>query len=635
LIDQDRLTSKDELLDLLEQDGTVWLDSNRSGNSGPSDRGTGAGALVFSHPLRTISAVTLAEVREAFDVADQAIDSGHFVAGYVAYEAGYAFEESSFLAYAERAFETDLGYPLVWFGVYGSPIQVNDFEWPKGGSIDGLIPRGNRSHYTDGVNRIRSLIEEGDVYQVNYTTRFEGRISGTGAELYGSLRQKQPVQFGAYVRIPGLQILSFSPELFFAVDQSTIMAKPMKGTAMRGGTALLDQEMKSWLVSDVKNRAENLMIVDLLRNDLSIVCEPGSVKVPELFEIETHPTVHQMTSTVTGTLQGDIGLKQLFKALFPCGSITGAPKIRAMKRIGELEDSPRGVYCGAIGYAGSNNVDSEASHRNEDSPPAQLNQAVFSVAIRTATITPSNLLYGSGGGVVWDSDPDEEFEEALLKTSFLTESEKPQIRLFETMYWNGSIPWLKFHLDRLQDSARELGFLLNREAIEDELRTRTKSMKAQETARIRLTVAPDGLFSVVSKAYSRPSEPVQIGLASGRVSSGYPLLRHKTTERKIYDGAQKEASSRSLYDVILSNERGELTEGSITNLFVKLAGEWFTPPLHSGLLPGIGRRVFLLESGAQERPLTVEEVIKAEEIRVTNALIGSLRASWNELHMTD
>jgi para-aminobenzoate synthetase / 4-amino-4-deoxychorismate lyase len=627
LIDQDRLISQDDLLDLLEQDGTVWLDSNGAGSE--------AGALVFAHPLKTISAPTLAEVREVFDVADEAIASGYYVAGYVAYEAGFAFEPQSFLAYSDRASETNLGYPLVWFGVYKSPIKVQDFDWPEGGRIEGLSGRENGSDYTDGVVRIRTLIGEGDVYQVNYTTRFEGRVSGTAPELFGSLRQKQPVQFGAYLRIPGLQVLSFSPELFFAVDNATIKAKPMKGTAMRGGTASLDDELKSWLVSDVKNRAENLMIVDLLRNDLSIVCEPGTVKVPELFEIETHPTVHQMTSTVTGTLQHGIGLKMLFKALFPCGSITGAPKIRAMRRIAELEESPRGLYCGSIGYAGPNDLASVAILGADDAPEAQLGKAVFSVAIRTATITQSNLVYGSGGGVVWDSDPDEEFEEALLKTSFMTESEKLPFRLFETMYWNGSIPWLKFHLDRLQGSAQEFGFLLDVEAVKDGLNARTKSMSANETARIRLSLAPDGLFSIATKPYLRPHVPVQIGLASGRVSSGYPLLRHKTTERNMYDRAQKEAASRSLYDVILSNERGELTEGSITNLFVKLAGEWFTPPLASGLLPGIGRRVFLLESGAQERPLTVEDVQKAEEIRVTNALIGSLKAIWNESHKPD
>ncbi|MDZ4699377.1 MAG: aminodeoxychorismate synthase component I [Rhodothermales bacterium] len=365
--------------------GAVLLDTAK--------QGPGEGALLFAHPLRELEARAGADVIPVLEAANQAVEAGYHVAGFVSYEAGAACVG---LPTARIGPE-----PLVWLGVYTRPMAL---ELPE---AESAVPIGerrlaiDRDAYEVAIRRIKEHIREGDVYQVNLTTSLTFDYDGDPFAVYRQLRTRQRVAYGAFIPRPNGAILSFSPELFFSIDGREIIARPMKGTARRGGTAADDARLGEWLLADAKNRAENLMIVDLLRNDLSRICEVGSVQVPALFSLETYETLYQMTSTVTGRLLPNVTLPALFRALFPCGSITGAPKISAMQRIDAIEPEPRGVYCGAIGYV---------------SPGGK---AAFNVAIRTLELRDGHGRMGIGSGIVWDSDPRAEYEECLLKGAFL------------------------------------------------------------------------------------------------------------------------------------------------------------------------------------------------------------------------
>ena len=389
----------------LAQPGTVLLDAPRP------DADTGqAGAMLFTNPVRVVRADCPADVGRALLQLDRALAEGHHVAGLVSYEAGYALEPGRFLS------PPDSPSPLVWFGVYRAPVALDakDLEAirPRQSvTLDALEFGLDRTAYRERIVRIKDHIREGDVYQVNLTAPFTFRTEADALDLFAALRARQPVAYGALLRVPELDVVSMSPELFFRVDTvgdaRTITARPMKGTAPRGRTPEADAELIDALVSREKDRAENLMIVDLLRNDVSRVSRPGSVRVPTLFEPERYETLTQMTSTVQADLLPGVGLAEVLRALFPCGSVTGAPKLRAMQIIRQLEIAPRGVYCGAIGYA---------------APGAGgLRAAVFNVAIRTAVLMGSMGRYDVGSGVVWDSEADMEYDECLLKARVLTD----------------------------------------------------------------------------------------------------------------------------------------------------------------------------------------------------------------------
>ena len=559
----------------------------------------------------------LAEVEEA-------ANQGLCAAGFLSYEAGAAFWGSRFPE-LHPAGPLPGGVPLAWFGLYEAAESIPEQQarsW-SGPDVDvpHLMPLEPPEAFEERVRDIRHLIHEGDVYQINHTTRFNARFDGPVVDLYRTVRSRQPVAFGGLLRCGAFDILSFSPELFFEQQGQRISAEPMKGTAPRGQTIAQDERLSDWLGKDEKNRAENLMIVDLLRNDLSVVCEPGSVIVPERFAVQSLPSVHQMTSRIEGHLREGTDLVDIMQALFPCGSITGAPKVRAMRRIAELESGPRGVYCGAIGYV----CGSGAERRS-----------VFSVAIRTAVLSGTDLTLGAGGGIVWDSDPVEEYRETLLKTRFFS-SAKPAdllqgVQLIETMRADpdGRIPWIGFHFDRLGQSAADLGFRFDAEAIRQRLESAlARAASSRSGWRVRLLLDAGGEAHVEAKPLEDPGpDPLPICLSGIRIASNHPRYHHKTTDRDPYDRARRAAEAASCYDALLVNERGEITEGAITNVFVRKADEWFTPPLSSGLLAGIGRRVFLLRHAARERVLRVEDLREADEIRVTNAIIGERRAVW-------
>ena len=393
----------DALLDALRRPGTVLLDGPRR------DPDTGRrGALLFAEPSATLSAGGYDGVVPLLGALDGALAKGHHVAGVLAYEAGYALEPGRF---------PDPLPPdgrLGWFGVYDAPREVApDVLDAAFGSlapprVSALRFAWDRAAYARRLDAVRASIREGDVYQINLTAPFRFDIDPDDSlALFAALRARQAATYGAVVREPGRDVLSVSPELFFRVEGRTVRARPMKGTAPRGDTPRADAALTDALLAGEKDRAENLMIVDLLRNDLSRVSRPGSVRVPALFEPEHYETLTQMTSTVEADLVPETGLRELFRALFPCGSVTGAPKLRAMQRIGELEDGPRGVYCGAVGYA-------------SPSADGALGAAAFSVAIRTAVVSGGAGRYDVGSGVVWDSRAEAEYAECQLKARVLT-----------------------------------------------------------------------------------------------------------------------------------------------------------------------------------------------------------------------
>ena len=535
-----------DILKCLEQPGTVLLD----GSAEPGQR-----CLLFTAPERVQSASRPADVPEVLATVDKALEEGWHIAGYQAYEAGYGFELDRFSHVADIDYERELGYPVAWFGLYEEPEEIESAELEEllanpdtRSYLDELVLQETEDEYRAKVDQIRNLIRDGDVYQINLTGRFEADSDLGILELYGMMRRRQPVSYGAFIQLGDVQILSASPERFVAWEGGMIRAKPMKGTAPRGDTPELDDYLSSWLRTDYKNRAENLMIVDLLRNDLSMVSVPGSVRVPQLFEIEAYETLLQMTSTVEGQLRPGVKASELMSALFPSGSVTGAPKIRAMRRILELESQPRGVYCGAIGHI---------------SPESE---GMFSVAIRTLTSRDGHLTLGSGGGIVWDSDSADEHEEAVLKTRFLSatsEHTAAAIEIIETMKWQGGIDLLDHHMARLQQTADRLGYVVPFEKISNELELLETKLDPGSARVIRLLLGPGGRLTVEVNPYNHNSnrdssrhrnhdgqQTYRIGISQNPVHSDNPFLHVKTTFRSIYEAGRKEAEDRGLDEVL-------------------------------------------------------------------------------------
>lgn len=460
-----------------------------------------------------------------------------------------------------------------------------------------------RSHATK-VEKIRRWITEGDCYQVNLTFPADFKVYGHPLALYARLRARQPVRYGAYVRTPSDTILSLSPELFFERNRARVETRPMKGTAPRGATVEEDGANRAALLASLKERAENIMIVDLLRNDLGRLARPGSVKVDSLCEAEAYPTLWQMVSSVSADLPG-ASLHDLFRALFPCGSITGAPKIRAMQAIAELEDAPRGLYTGALGWV------------------APGGDCRFNVAIRTLEIDAEGCgRLGVGSGIVIDADPAREYAECLLKARFISGLD-PGFELIETMRLeNGVFPLLSLHLDRLSASARSLGFACNLTLIVGAL-AEYASTSGRGLFRIRLTLAHGGEYAITQAAMAEDGVAWKVIFASEVLSVDDYLLKHKTTARSRYDSALAGLTRLpEVFDTVFFNARGEVCEGARSNVYVERNGMLLTPPSSSGLLPGVMRR-HLLETGrAVEQVLYRDDLLGTSAVYLSNALRG-------------
>jgi para-aminobenzoate synthetase/4-amino-4-deoxychorismate lyase len=528
----------------------------------------------------------------------------------------------------------------------------HDAPQPGCAGVLDLKPSVSRAQFEHALGEIDTALRAGEAYQINYTFRLDFATYGEPSALYRRLRARQPVSYGALIALPDERwILSCSPELFVAYDSATgtLSARPMKGTAARSSEPEADRQIAEALLHDVKNRAENLMIVDLLRNDLGRIAQTGSVHVPALFALEAHATVWQMTSSVQAALKPQTSFADVLRALFPCGSITGAPKHRSMALIDALETTPRGIYTGALGWleaAPAADTGLAASADPATAPhlaspqPAACGDFCLSVAIRTLTLqrpradAPRVGRMGIGAGIVLDSRSDDEYAECYLKARFLSGAD-PGLTLFETMRASraSGVPHLDLHLARLARAAQRLGFAHDPQAWRATVLHCVAALASSAAYRLRLTLAHDGAITLSHDVLpGLPKGPVkvmlaqQLGLAPTHAAD--PLLALKSSRRDFYDRAWQQAQALGGFDAIFTNTRGELTEGGRSNLFVKLEGRWWTPPLACGVLPGIQRAILLQDPqwDAAERVLWPQDQAAAQALVVCNALRGVLPA---------
>jgi para-aminobenzoate synthetase / 4-amino-4-deoxychorismate lyase len=563
----------------------------------------------LAEPVGVLEARRHDEVAATIEAAGAASARGLWAAGYVAFDAAPGLDRD--LVVRDRApGDAFADLPLVWFALFERSEDVPalepvDLEPPP--SPSPWRASVERSVYDHAIARIRELIAAGETYQVNYTMRMHARLAGDERGFYRDLALAQRGGFGAYVNLGRYRVLSASPELFFRRDGNRVTTRPMKGTAARGRWLSEDEMAAERLVASDKDRAENAMIVDLVRNDLGRVAVPSSVRVASMFDSERYETLWQLTSTVEADLRPGTSLVEVFRALFPSGSVTGAPKVRTMRIIRDLEDSPRGVYCGAIGYL---------APAGSGEPSAN-----FSVAIRTVVLDSSTgaAEYGVGGGITFDSSATGEYEEVLAKARVLTAA-RPAFHLFETIRSDpeeGPRHLLE-HLERLGSSARYFGFRFEPEAAIAVLK-RTAADRSGALA-VRLTLSRDGSIATEVRALPPPSDrPVRLALDDEPVDPDDPWLFHKTTRRQPYE--RRREKRPDVDDVLLVNTRGEVTESTIANLAVRLERRWVTPRLDAGLLPGCYRTVLLREGTLRERPIRISELLEAEEV----ALVSSVR----------
>ncbi len=543
-------------------------------------------------------AEALGDVVGCLAAAEAAARSGRWVVIAVAYEAAPAFDPAM-----RSAPRPPAGTPFVWWAAFA--------ERRAGASLDVVASRVTARHrapnvmaYPDAVRDVRRRIAEGDVYQVNVTDRYHGRYTGTPFEMYSALVSVQSCQFAAFIDAGDRVVASASPELFVRWDGDTITCRPMKGTAARHPRPQRDVEVGDELRASVKDRAENVMIVDLLRNDLSRLARLGTVRVPELFALERYETVWQLTSTITAQARDDVDLVDVFRATFPCGSVTGAPKIAAMSIIAQLEREPRGLYCGAIGCL---------------APPGAGPRAVFSVPIRTAVLDPvaSTFVYGAGGGITWSSDPAAEDDEVRAKARILTRSQRP-FRLLETMRHDASgVGNLADHLDRMEAAARWFGFPVDR----DRAAAAVAAIPPVDAPhRLRLLAGRDGDVHVEQHPLDDVPSPVRLAVDDQATASDDPFCCHKTTWRRQYDDARRRFPAAD--DVVLVNEHGAAIETTIANLAYRIGQDWFTPPLADGGLAGIARGRAIAAGRLAERSIAARDLATVDQVAVVNDLRG-------------
>jgi para-aminobenzoate synthetase/4-amino-4-deoxychorismate lyase len=593
---------------------TILLDDAQSSSDKPSSR-------LYQSPLKTIIASNSGNLDVALQEIEQAIHDQQYVVTCLSYELG-----EHLLGLTPKKSKTP--WVQAWVFKDVQKLSKEDVNlWLKAQInqvVDAPVIQKTTSSITQqqfegDIAKIQEWIKAGDTYQVNHTYRIQGELSGSPLAAYEILRQKQPGPYGAYIEHANGWVLSCSPEWFLQKNGNTLMTKPMKGTAKVGESSSKE------LHDDAKNRAENVMIVDLLRNDLSKISLHGSVKVPHLFEVQQHGDVLQMTSTISSISKENLRLKELLQAIFPCGSVTGAPKKRTMELIQELESEPRNLYCGAIAWF-------------DPSSQAGLGDLGMSVVIRTLELEKTqHFQMGVGGGITIDSESADEWHECQTKAGFLyaLQNQAEPIGLFETIrIEQGQACRLEKHLDRISQSARELKIKFDSNRARSLIQEACSSLDKQSIYRLRLDLSAEGLLSVKT-AVIQDLQPGPILWASDLLAtdttmfSTDQLLGHKVTRRKLYDQAWLAAEKLGSFDALFINEQGFVTEGGRSNVFIKKGGQWLTPPLASGCLPGVMRSVVLNDTKYQavEKNITRADVLSAEEVIFTNALRGIVQTT--------
>jgi para-aminobenzoate synthetase/4-amino-4-deoxychorismate lyase len=576
--------------DILQEKGTVVCRlSNKDGWG------------LFHSPEKILEARNIEETKDAISKLEAQLAQGKYAAGFISYEAAGAFDKAALTKDVDN-------FPLAWFGIYSAPPE--SFEFPmeaKDSYPVTMLPDIKENDYLETVGRIKDYIFEGDIYQANLTFRLRGKEIPSPSGLFISMQNSHPAPYSAFVNAGEFQIASNSPELFLEIKDGYIKTRPMKGTESRKENPVKDQEAKEHLEKDSKNRAENLMILDMSRNDLGRICQFGSIKADPIFHVETYQSVHQMISEAKGLLKENTSLNQILEATFPAASITGAPKLRAMEIINEQEISSRKVYTGTIGCFSPDGA------------------AMLNVAIRTLICFNNKTELGIGSGIVADSDPEAEWRESLLKSRFALKAYN-DFKTLETMLWTkgDGIAFLKEHFERAVRTQKNFG----RATDLKEAKKKLEEFQAPENAdaaRLRLLISSEGkaelqAFPLKNTGWNR--DMLTIMISEKKTDSGNPFLYNKTTNRSLYDAEFKKAASNDCDEIIFTNEKGELTEGAISNIFIWKSGKWLTPANECGLLPGIWREYMIRELHAEEAIISIKDLIEAEKVIMGNSVRG-------------
>jgi para-aminobenzoate synthetase/4-amino-4-deoxychorismate lyase len=566
--------------------------------------------IIFRDPKDMIFCHNEDEIADCFQKLDKAVLDGYYAAGFLSYELGLYFQEIPF--------DKKSAFPLFCFGIFPScekvPLDKLENKLSCGKDPCGFhIQNGSYStrlnDYSSDITRIKEHIKDGNTYQVNHTFKYKFDFGGSPLELFNHLRKTQDVPYAGFIDIDKWSILSLSPELFFRKTGSDMIVRPMKGTVKRGRSTKEDALNRKRLARSAKNKAENIMIVDLLRNDLGRISETGTVRPQELLSIEKYQTVFQMTSTIRSCLKKDMTWQNIFENIFPSGSVTGAPKKRTMEIISQTEKEERDIYTGSMGYI------------------APSGEAQFNVAIRTILIDKKTGkgAMGIGGGIIYDSIAEKEYSESLLKGSFLTNTDlTPAFDLIETLLWeNGEYFLLDLHLKRLKKSADYFSYSFDKKIVKEALEKVSASFDPSKKYRVRLLLKKTGEVSVALSPLLQPTKnPARITVSGEKMRKDNTFLYHKTTNRTIYDREYTRCSAENFFDVIFLNTEGEVTEGAITNIMIQKQKDYWTPPISNGLLGGVYREYLLKsqELPLKEKVLYMEDLLKADKIFLINSV---------------
>lgn len=568
-------------------------------------------SYLFIKPVEIISVYKKEDLDFTFRQIQKFIDKGYFGYSLINYEAGFLFEDKlaklqknddkliQFFFFDKEEVRRFKSSKII-FNNYLKDYSISDFKLSR-----------SENQFVEDIRKIKKYIKQGDTYQVNYTVRGEFSLQGSYASFFQELLFNQSARYSAFINNNKNYIMSLSPELFFNQKDKQILSHPMKGTVRRGNNEKSDRISENELKTSEKNLAENVMIVDLIRNDLGRICKYGSVEVPTLFGIEKYESLYQMVSEVKGKLRKNSTMLDILKNIFPCGSVTGAPKIRTMEIINEIEKRERGIYTGSIGLITPN-------------------ESKLNIAIRTITIDKESKIgeMGLGSGIVWDSDPKNEYEEVILKSKFLTEP-SDNFEIFETMKCeNGEIKFLEQHLERMKSACEYFLFMFSKKKIKKKINSKLKDLDNRKTFRFRLSLSKWGDVKTEISNFQRLKKEISVIISQNKIISTDTFRQFKTTNRKLYDDEYALYNTKGFFEVIYLNERNEVAEGSRTNIFFRKGNSWFTPTLESGALPGIFRKHFILKANNLiEKNVKLQDLVDADEIILTNALRGEIKVN--------